>query len=195
MMEDFAIKRNIVHILNELPAKSSYLSFLATYKGHDVTLRVFAGDDYGVALEKGKLFKHDGIATPAILAFDPSRRAVIYQYNSQQTALDLLSQGPISEDVFSQLFAIYKMCRFSKIDLSWHPENFVLDDKKLLYVSDDSFPPNPKNKLELVGIREWFSGQEGISHLQQCGYSTKGINLLPENAVNKFVVLTAVSYW
>jgi hypothetical protein len=169
--------------------------FHAIRDGRNYLLSIYDGDGYGIALESRKKLSKFGIPITKLVASDPLERAIVYDMPDGENVLSVLAKGPLEEKYFEEIYRLYRFARFSKIALSWHPENFIMGKKGLVYLGEEFSPLSERTKLENMGIREWILGQEGLDHLHEKGYELNGVSPLAENVVNKQIVLISVSYW
>lgn len=164
-------------------------------KGKDFLVSIYEEGAFSYALGNLKKLKKAGIKTPNIIVSDETLLATLQEMPKGDNLLSLLSKGPLEAPVMKDMFRCYQLCRFSKIALSYHPEYFIYDGKDMTYLSFLLFPSIPERAFEGDPIREYFLGVEGLSHLREKGYPMEGVTPLPENVVNKQIVLASISFW
>ena len=136
-----------------------------------------------------------GIKVPRMLKSSKRELLILFEYVGEETIDKLLDQGDIDEKVFDKLFTIYRFARFSHIELNYLPENYALYNGELYYFLYEFSKENKERNLENYGIRFWFTGVEGISHLKELGYEVNNARLLSKAELNKKIVLISIMKW
>ena len=136
-----------------------------------------------------------GIKVPRMLKSSKRELSILFEYVGEETIDKLLDQGDIDEKVFDKLFTIYRFARFSHIELNYLPENYALYNGELFYLLYEFSKENKERNLENYGIRFWFTGVEGISHLKELGYEVNNARLLSKAELNKKIVLISIMKW
>lgn len=136
-----------------------------------------------------------GIKVPRMLKSSKRELTILFEYVGEETIDKLLDQGDIDEKVFDKLFTIYRFARFSHIELNYLPENYALYNGELFYLLYEFSKENKERNLENYGIRFWFTGVEGISHLKELGYEVNNARLLSKAELNKKIVLISIMKW
>ena len=136
-----------------------------------------------------------GIKVPRMLKSSKRELSILFEYVGEETIDKLLDQGDIDEKVFDKLFTIYRFARFSHIELTYLPENDALYNGELFYLLYEFSKENKERNLENYGIRFWFTGVEGISHLKELGYEVNNARLLSKAELNKKIVLISIMKW
>ncbi len=136
-----------------------------------------------------------GIKVPRMLKSSKRELSILFEYVGEETIDKLLYQGDIDEKVFDKLFTIYRFARFSHIELNYLPENYALYNGELFYLLYEFSKENKERNLENYGIRFWFTGVEGISHLKELGYEVNNARLLSKAELNKKIVLISIMKW
>ena len=126
---------------------------------------------------------------------DDESHVIVFDYFPEQSVLEALSHGPLTENYLEAMFALYRFARFSKVCLDWEPQNFMLRGSQMFYLPTKYEPLNDKNKFELEGLRTWFLGKEGHELLRRKGFDDSALPLLSDAEVNKAMTLVAVRYW
>jgi hypothetical protein len=151
--------------------------------------------DYEQVLADYKTLKHAGINMAKMDFHDDERKIIAFDYFPEKDALERLAEGPLPEEYFAALFSLYRFARFSKISLSWEPQNFMLRGSQMFYLPHKVTKLTEENGLEKGGLATWFLGKEGIANLARKGYDVSKFTPMSEAEVNKAMTLMAVKYW
>ena len=171
-------------------------SLVCTWSGRTYLVRVFSvAEEFTKAMADYKVLKHAGINMAKICFHDDPNHIIAFDYFPEEDCLKVLSKGPMSDNYFEALFALYRFARFSKVTLDWAPQNFMLRGSLMFYLPTKWEKMTDDNKLEKEGIRSWFLGSEGRALLERKGYNTANLPSFSELEVNKAVTLKTVRYW
>jgi hypothetical protein len=195
-MEKRIIKR-YEYELNETIREDAEVSiFIARRHERIYSFREYhSADAYISDIAKYKRLQKAGINVPKLIANDREDRILIFERFTEETALSVMAKRELPELYFQQIFNIYRFCRFSKIDIDYMPENFILKGTTLYYIGDDTYEADVKHNLENFGLRYWVYSREAMDHLQSKGYTVDSKRLLSEEETNKRIVLLSVTYW
>lgn len=193
-METKNIKRVEYTILNSLYKDNDVSIFLAENKGKKYAIYFFK-NGFEETISKLKKIQKCGIAIPKIIANDKIEKILVREYFEEPNAFEVISKGELPEIYYKELFSIYRFCRFSKINLNYLPENFVLRGNKLYYLSDEIKDYEVKFNLENWGIYYWLYGEVLVNRLKANGYQIDKTRILSVPEENKKIVLMSVTYW
>ena len=171
-----------------------HTTYIATWSNRIYLVRTY-NMNYEKALADYKELKHAGINMAKMDFHDDERKIIAFDYFPEKDALERLSEGPLPEEYFAALFSLYRFARFSKISLSWEPQNFMLRGSQMFYLPTKWSRLTDENRFEKEGLFSWFWGKEGVELLKRKGYDVSGKRVMTEVEVNKAATLMAVRYW
>jgi hypothetical protein len=152
-------------------------------------------EGYDKVLEDYKTLKHAGINMAKMDYHDDERKAIAFDYFPEKDILETLAVKPLEEGYFAALFSLYRFARFSKVALSWEPQNFMLRGSQMFYLPIKVEKLTDDNGLEKGGLATWFHGEEGLANLARKGYDVSKFQELSSAEVSKAMALMAVKYW
>ena len=150
---------------------------------------------FKASLENRKALKKNGINIPKILKSSKKELVIITQYIEGKNCLELIADSELNDNIYEQLFHIYRFARFAKIELNYLPENYVFYKGDLYYLSEHFEPQNKNKNLENYGIYFWFYGNECVEHLKEKELPIDKSRILQKGEVNKKIVLTSIMKW
>lgn len=183
----------IIEIIREL---HDFTEYLAVFQGKKFIIKQYnltskMLDDVKV---RNKLEKY-GIYVPKYKKIDKKHNATIEEYLDSKNCYEKLLEEELSDDYYKELFNVYRFCRFSKIDLDYMPENFVLYKKKMYYTSFDYGPQNARENLENYGLYYWIYSQEFYDRTKRLGHDFDKKKLLGSAEAKKKIVLLSIMNW
>ena len=194
-MEEFIQIKNKKFVLTlEKAVHEDHSTYICTWSGRTYLLRTYK-TGFEKALADYRELKHAGINMAKMCFHDDVNHVIVFDYFPEEDCLEALSKGPLGQQYFDALFALYRFARFSKVSLDWEPQNFMLRGSQMFYLPTKRERMNESNKLEKEGIRTWFLGKEGHALLKRKGYDEASLPMLSEEQVNKEIVLEAVKNW
>lgn len=195
-MENIVFKRKNFVVEKELNKSEYVTSFLVSYKNKQFLLKQFNNPvSFNNEIDSYKRITDYGIKVPILKKKDKKNNLLLFQYVGDNTVDKILAKEDINDEIFSKLFNMYRFARFSHIELNYMPENYCLFNDELYYLSYN-FSKQDKNKnLENYGIRYWYSGKEGIAHLEELGYEIDHKRLIDEANLNKKIILLSIMKW
>lgn len=196
-MENLIIRRRIYIVDHLIKSGISHDSYLCKYKERSYLVKQFKSiSDYQADLANYKVVKKYGINLPKLMRKDKKTFCVSFQYIDAQNMAEVIANNDASDDVFGELFNMYRFARFSKIDLNYLPENYKYYKNSLFYLSYNEFGPAHKDKnLENYGIYFWIYGSDCMNHLKDLGLPIDKSRLLIQPEVNKKIVLLSIMKW
>ena len=174
---------------------SGHVTYIATWSGRTYLIRVYRMDLFAEAMADYKQLKHAGINMAKLCFHDDEHGVLVFDYFPEDDCLTVLSRGPLGEEYFEALFALYRFARFSKVALDWEPQNFMLRGSQMFYLPTKWAPLTDENKFERIGLLTWFWGKEGVELLTRKGYDVSGHPHLSDAEAKKQATLYAVRYW
>ncbi|MGM9813491.1 MAG: hypothetical protein ACI32C_01065 [Candidatus Enteromonas sp.] len=194
MEEVVQIKNKRFTLMKVVAAHHDHTTYFASWSGRTYFVRIFR-EDYEKALSDYRSLKHAGINMAKMCYHDDERKVIVYDYFPEDDCLTMLSKGPLPENFFDALFALYRFARFANVALDWEPQNFMLRGNQMFYLPTKYYPLTDENRFEKKGLRTWFLGKEGRALLERKGFDIKDLPTLSEAEVNKTMVLMATRYW
>lgn len=193
-MEEIWIKKKKFTVVKVVANHPDHDSYIATYANVSYLVRVYR-EEYQKVLDDYKLLKHCGINMAKMNFHDDERQIIAFDAFHENDVLSELSKGPLPEEYFRALFALYRFARFSKIALDWAPQNFMLRGSQMFYLPIKVSKMDETNGLEKVGLASWFHGKELKEILKKKGYDVSGYQMMSDAEVNKSMALMAIKYW
>lgn len=195
-METLVFKRKKYIVEETLLDSECKKSYLVSFKNKKYVYSLFSDViNYKKEIERYKRITDYGISVPPIVKKSKKQCAFLNKYVGDLTADKILAKEDISDKIFEQLFIIYRFARFSHVELDYMPEKYAFYKDKLYYLSYEFYPQNNDKNLENYGIRYWFSGKEGLSHLKELGYDVDNSRLIDNASLNKKIVLLSIMKW
>ena len=174
---------------------SGHVTYIATWSTRTYLIRVYKMEFFADALADYKQLKHAGINMAKLCFHDDANGVLVFDYFPEDDCLTALSKGPLEEEYFEALFALYRFARFSKVALDWEPQNFMLRGSQMFYLPTKWAPLTEDNKFEKTGLMTWFWGKEGVALLERKGFDTSAHPHLSDAEAKKAATLFAVRYW
>lgn len=194
MVGESLIIKNKKFVITETKAvHEDHVTYIATWSERVYLIRVY-NEGFKEAMNNYKVLKHAGINMAKICFHDDEAKIIVFDYFPEDDVLTVLSRGPLDDIYFESLFALYRFARFSKVALDWEPQNFMLRGNQMFYLPTKWAPLTDANKLETTGLRYWYRGKEGLATLKKKNFDVKGITPLPDNVVNKDMVLKVLKF-
>lgn len=195
-MEKRVIKRYEYELVQLLTHSEGASVYLAKRKDRVFSYREYRLESaYNEDLGKYKKIQKIGVNVQKLIAHDRQLLVLIFERFQEPTALDVLAVENLKDIYFKQLFTIYRFCRFSKVELNYMPNNYVLKGTTLYYVGEDVTESDPSRNLENFGLRYWIYSKEAAQLLEETGHTVDSKRILSEEETNKRIVLLSVSFW
>ncbi|MFA5442944.1 MAG: hypothetical protein WCX85_02270 [Bacilli bacterium] len=195
-MEKRVIKRYEYELMQLLKHTEEVDIYLAKRKDRYFSFREYRVEKpYNEDLAKYKKIQKIGVNVQKLIAHDRQLLVLIFECFQEPTVLDILAKEELKEIYFKQLFTIYRFCRFSKVELNYLPNNFVLKGTTLYYVGEEITASDPSRNLENFGLRYWIYSKEASELLEEKGLPIETKRLISEEETNKRIVLLSVTYW
>lgn len=193
-METIVAKNKKFVVESVLATHEDHVSYICVYSGVHYMVRVYK-TGYEEVLANYKRLKKAGINMAKICYHDDEAHVIVFDHFPEQSVLENLASGDLPEHYFKALFECYRFAKYAKIALDWKPQNFMLRGSQMFYLPIKVSDLTEDNKLEKTGLRYWFRGAECVSELKRKGLVGDDVTPLPEEVVNKNMVLMAVKYW
>ena len=191
-MSTIILKNKVYEIVSEVESGV----FVVSRKDKKYILRQLENyKDFYYELQTRKKLKKFGINIPKIVKKFKINFCLLIEHISDETMLDVLLKEDISDDAFRELFNIYRFCRFSKIDLDYHPENFAIKNGRMYYLSLSYGEADEKKNLENYGLYFWVYSPQLIAHLKEQNLSIDKKRALSVPEANKKIVLISIMHW
>lgn len=193
-MDEILIKKKKFVVESVLAEHPDHTTYVCVYSNVHYMVRVYR-QGYDKVLEDYKTLKHAGINMAKMDYHDDERKAIAFDYFPEKDILETLAVKPLEEGYFAALFSLYRFARFSKVALSWEPQNFMLRGSQMFYLPIKVEKLTDDNGLEKGGLATWFHGEEGLANLARKGYDVSKFQELSSAEVSKAMALMAVKYW
>lgn len=195
-MEKLFAKKREYLIIKKTRDYHDFSEFLVTYKNKKFIAKKYVLTSKLVEdVKTRKSLMKCGIFAPKYKKIDKKQNITIEQFIEGQNALSKLVEGDLPDEFYQELFNVYRFCRFSKIEINYFPENFILGKKKMYYTSFDCRPQDEKYNLENYGLYYWIYSSELVTHLKELGIKEDKSRLLSTPEVKKKIVLLSVMNW
>ncbi len=192
MNESKTFKRRTYEVIKSLNPHEFFLA----RKNKKFYLKTFDDiDSFRKEIDDYKNITKYGIKVPRMLKCSKKELSILFEYVGEETIDKLLSQSDIDEKIFDQLFTIYRFARFSHIELNYLPENYAFYNGELYYLLHEFSKEDKNRNLENYGIRFWFTGVEGLTHLKELGYEVNNARAISKAELNKKIVLISIMKW
>lgn len=191
-MEVMKIKNKSYEVIEELDSGV----FLVSKKDKKFVLRHFESISSLLReIDRRKKLKKYGINIPKIIKVSKKDLCLLIEFISEETMLDVLLKGDIPDKSFKELFNIYRFCRFSKIDLNYHPENFAMKKGRMYYLALDIEKASEDRNLENYGLYYWVYSPQCVEHLKELNLEIDKSRKLTQPEANKKIVLISIMHW
>ena len=195
-MEKLIAAKKEYQIISLLKEDEFHKSYKCERKGKLYFIKVFSDlASFQADALNHKTLKKNGINVPKLLKSNKKDLSNTYQFIEGENALQIIAKQDLDEIYYEQLFHIYRFARFAKIELDYHPENYVLYKNELYYLAHDFIPQNQEKNLENFGIYFWFYSEELAAHLKENNLPIDKKRILSKGEVNKKIVLTSIMKW
>lgn len=196
VMEKRLIKRYEYELGDKIVHTADLDIFVARRKDRLFSFREYVSEKaYHDDLAKYKRIQKVGVNVPKLIAHDRQLLVLIFERFQESNALEVLAKENLKEIYFKQLFTIYRFCRFSKVEINYLPQYYILKGQTLYYIGEDIIDSDPKRNLENFGLRYWIYSKEATDLLRSKGLEVDSKRLLGEEETNKRIVLLSVTYW
>ena len=135
------------------------------------------------------------ISTPKLVENDKKRWYILRKSSKHPSVLDLLAEGELSEEIYKQLFVIFKCAKSMGLNLDYNPLNFSFVDNKLTYDALTFNEYKEEENLINNGLMLWFYTLEAIKELEQRGYKKDKSRMMNRAELNKTIVLKVYEYY
>lgn len=136
-----------------------------------------------------------GVNLPKILVKDDKNKIVIEEVIMAPSIMDELLEHSLTDSYFKQLFFIYRIARNLKLKLDYRPDSFIIKQSTLIYIKHNILKSDDNSTLENETIRLWFYGMEFYNYCIKLGKKPDTRRVIPENEINKQVVLLTLDNW
>ena len=195
-MEKLTIAKKEYDIVSILKEGEFSISYKCSHKGKMFFIKVFKDESsFKAELLNHKMLKKYGIRVPKLIKVLKNDLTLIYQFIEGENVLEVIAKQELDEIYFSELFEQYRFARFSKIELNYLPQNYVLYKNQLYYLSKEFIPQNKDKNLENYGICYWFYSEQLVELLKEQNIPIDKKRLLNKGEVNKKIVLTSIMKW
>lgn len=195
-MEKLIAAKKEYQIISLLKEDEFHKSYKCERNGKLYFVKVFLdAPSFQADASNHKILKKYGINIPKLIKSNKKDLTNTYQFIDGDNVLQVIARQELDEIYYEQLFHIYRFARFSKIELDYHPENYVLYNNELYYLSHNFIPQNQEKNLENFGIYFWFYSDELAQYLKENNLPVDKKRILSKGEVNKKIVLTSIMKW
>ncbi|MFA5421493.1 MAG: hypothetical protein WC344_01690 [Bacilli bacterium] len=195
-MEKRLIKRYEYELAEHVFSSADMDIFIAHRKDRLFSFREYRSiEAYEQDLAKYKRIQRIGVNVPKLIAHDRQLLVLIFERFTEPNALEVLAKEELKDIYFKQLFSIYRFCRFSKVEIDYLPNSFILKGTSLYYIGEEIIDSDPKRNLENYGLRYWIYSKEATDLIKEKGLLINPKRILSEEEANKRIVLLSVTYW
>ena len=97
-----------------------------------------------------------GIRIPKMLDIDIPNERIVKEYIDGPTVMELVNQGPLSEDIIGQAREMSEKAKKSGLNIDYYPTNFVVQDGLIYYIDYECNPYDERWSFESWGIGYWI---------------------------------------
>ncbi len=112
------------------------------------------------------------VSVSELLSVDEEREVFLKEYIDGETVASLIAEDKLPGYAIATLFEMSKRIFDASLNLDWFPNNFVVSDKKLIYVDYEYNAYSDEWNLENWGIWYW-ANSEGMKHYLETGSHEK----------------------
>lgn len=188
------IKRKEFKVLEPLGEHS----FKVERKGKSYFLKDYGNNskDFDHYIKSENKLRTSGIRIPKLYTYDKKAHIIVSEYLEGKTIFDSLLEHDIPDICFEEIFIMNYLCKRNKIVINFLPENFLIVNGQLFYMSSDYKDFEERLAFEKSAIFLWFYSKEFVTYISKKGIPVDQSRLAKEvGATNKQIALTVVKYY
>lgn len=195
-MDSLLIGRKTYKIEKKTRELHDFCEYLVSFKNQNFIAKKYELTSKMIEdVKSRKNLKKYGINVPKYYKVDKKNNVTLEQFIEGKNVLDELLKNDLDDSYFKELFNIYRFCRFSKIDLDYLPENFLLTNKKMFYLAFNYKQADQNSSLEDYGMYYWIYSSELAQHLKDLGIEVDKKRIIQSAEVKKKIVLLSIMNW
>ena len=193
MTEIIEIKRKEFIVLQQMGEHS----FKVERKGKIFFLKKYTSkDEFRKFVDQQGRLKITAIDIPKVYLFDKNQMISVVEFIEGETMLEFLSKKSLEdEEIIKRLFLDEWYMRREKLRIDFHPEYFIYNGKKLVYLPYSFTAIEPNYNFTLKDLKLWFDTKEFKEYAESKGYSLDEKRFSNEYLVNKQMALMTVKYY
>ena len=193
MTEIIEIKRKEFVVISQMGEHS----YKVERKGKLFFLKKYQSkDEFKKFVEQQGRLKITAIDIPKVYLFDKNQMISVVEFIEGETMLEALVKQPIeNEDILKRLFLDEWYMRREKLRIDFHPEYFIYNGKKLVYLPFTYGNIEPNYNFTMKDLKLWFDTKEFKEYAESKGYTVDAKRFSNEYLVNKQMALMTVKYY
>lgn len=196
-METLTVK-HVAYLLTSVARADKDVTIYRAYSGGALyTVARFQSEQaFNAEMARHETLAKAGVCVPKMIVSDRGEKLIIRTMIVGKSALEMLSEGDLSERILGDLFDLYRFARFARLGLDYMPENFIYMNHLLFYIGHDYGPIDLKKNVENYALRYWIYSKEGKEHLRSRGFTIDPArHVLSDAEANKRIVLITIAHW
>lgn len=203
-MSELAGKKETYVILRTKPYDGLDITvcFGHTSKDQEIVIYQINGRDqkekkvrYRSFVQLMKTIMRSNLRIPRFIEFNKKDFFLVQKTLNVPNVLTLLSQGPLDEEIYSQVFRFEQFAKVMHLNLDYRPQNFVFQNKKLFYIGQTFKQYEEKETLSRKDIRLWVYSPELVTLLKDHQLPFDQGRLKNPNELNKEIVLLVYKFY
>ena len=129
-MEIISCKKKEYEVLSKLESTAQFDRFLVSRKDKKYVLTKYQLESLAISeFKRIKQIHRYFYYSPKPLVLSKSEKIIIKEYIEGENVLSLISKGDLCEEIYTQIYEMYRFCRTGKFELNYLPENYVFNGK------------------------------------------------------------------
>ena len=193
MKEEIEVKRKVFTVVEQIGEHS----FKVERKGQFFFLKKFESDDvkFEAFCDAEHQLRVSGVVNPRCYLYDKKLKIAVIEYVEGDNCLKTLLNGDLPEGVLEALFKTFWYARNDRLELDYHPDNFVYTNGKLYYLPFKVGRFQNKDSFIQNDIRLWFFTKDFVSYCHELGIDADQSKLKSDYEINKGIALMTVKYY
>lgn len=171
--------------------------FLCKRKGKEYLFRFFTSDDsrQETFFYNMNLIENSGIDHPKIIYMNKKKGLFLCEYIKGEILTNFLAKSEFLEDFYQQLFKNSYMAKINKLSLNFEPDNWIVANNKLYYISDFVETYKKENDFAVKDLKLYFQTKAAKEYLTHRNIDTSSFTVKNEYETNKEMVLITCKYY
>lgn len=193
MKEEIEVKRKVFTVVEQIGEHS----FKVERKGQFFFLKKFESDDakFEAFCDAEHQLRVSGVVNPKCYLYDKKLKIAVIEYVEGDNCLKTLLNGDLPEAVLEALFKTFWYARNDRLELDYHPDNFVYTNGKLYYLPFKVGRFQNKDSFIQNDIRLWFFTKDFVNYCHELGIDADQSKLKSDYEINKGIALMTVKYY